>query len=73
MKINIVGTSGSGKSTLARRMAAELALPYIEMDTCTGNPTGRAPRITSCSPGSKPCSTPALAGCWTATITAPVR
>ena len=33
MKINIVGTSGSGKSTLARRMAAELALPYIEMDT----------------------------------------
>jgi len=33
MKINVVGTSGSGKSTLARRIAAELALPYIEMDT----------------------------------------
>lgn len=32
MKINIIGTSGSGKSTLARRIAAELALPYIEMD-----------------------------------------
>jgi len=32
MKINIIGTSGSGKSTLGRRMAAELALPYIEMD-----------------------------------------
>ncbi|MCM7588110.1 adenylate kinase [Enterobacter chuandaensis] len=32
MKINIIGTSGSGKSTLAQRIAAELALPYIEMD-----------------------------------------
>lgn len=32
MKINIIGTSGSGKSTLARRIAAELAIPYIEMD-----------------------------------------
>ncbi len=38
MKINIVGTSGSGKSTLARRMAAELALPYIEMDTLYWQP-----------------------------------
>ncbi len=33
MKINLIGTSGSGKSTLARRLAAELQLPYIEMDT----------------------------------------
>lgn len=33
MKINIIGTSGSGKSTLARRIATELALPCIEMDT----------------------------------------
>ncbi|HDR2787879.1 MULTISPECIES: AAA family ATPase [Enterobacter] len=32
MKINLIGTSGSGKSTLARRIAAELAIPYIEMD-----------------------------------------
>ncbi|NIF35183.1 adenylate kinase [Enterobacter sp. Tr-810] len=32
MKINIIGTSGSGKSTLARRIAAEFAIPYIEMD-----------------------------------------
>jgi len=33
MKINVVGTSGVGKSTLAKRLAACLALPYIEMDT----------------------------------------
>jgi len=38
MKINVVGTSGSGKSTLARRIATELALPYIEMDTLYWRP-----------------------------------
>ncbi|MDR9890333.1 adenylate kinase [Pseudenterobacter timonensis] len=38
MKINLVGTSGSGKSTLARRLAAELHLPYIEMDTLYWRP-----------------------------------
>ncbi len=38
MKINIIGTSGSGKSTLARRIAAELALPCIEMDTLYWRP-----------------------------------
>ncbi|MEX9252219.1 shikimate kinase [Pseudenterobacter timonensis] len=38
MKINLVGTSGSGKSTLARRLAAELHLPYIEMDTLFWRP-----------------------------------
>lgn len=32
MKINVVGTSGSGKSTFSRRLAAQLAIPYIEMD-----------------------------------------
>ena len=32
MKINVIGTSGSGKSTLAKQIAAELAIPYIEMD-----------------------------------------
>lgn len=32
MKINVIGTSGSGKTTLARRIADELAIPYIEMD-----------------------------------------
>lgn len=32
MKINVVGSSGSGKSTLAKRLAAELDIPYLEMD-----------------------------------------
>jgi adenylate kinase family enzyme len=32
MRIAVVGTSGSGKSTLARRLAAELGIPYIELD-----------------------------------------
>jgi GTPase SAR1 family protein len=32
MKINVIGTSGSGKSTLSRRLAAQLNVPYIEMD-----------------------------------------
>lgn len=32
MKMNVIGTSGSGKSTLSRRIAAELAIPYVEMD-----------------------------------------
>jgi adenylate kinase family enzyme len=38
VKINLIGTSGSGKSTLARRLAAELNLPYIEMDTLYWRP-----------------------------------
>jgi len=38
VKINLIGTSGSGKSTLARRLAAELHLPYIEMDTLYWRP-----------------------------------
>jgi adenylate kinase family enzyme len=32
MRIVVVGTSGSGKTTLAKALAAELALPYIELD-----------------------------------------
>jgi len=38
VKINLIGTSGSGKTTLARRLAAELSLPYIEMDTLYWRP-----------------------------------
>ncbi len=32
-KIFIIGIAGSGKSTLARRLANELALPHIDLDT----------------------------------------
>jgi len=32
MRIAVVGTSGSGKTTLARALAAQLALPYVELD-----------------------------------------
>src|SRR6516225_11196739 len=32
MRIDVVGTSGSGKTTLARALAAQLALPHIELD-----------------------------------------
>jgi adenylate kinase family enzyme len=32
MRIVVVGTSGSGKTTLAKALAAQFALPYIELD-----------------------------------------
>ena len=32
MRIAVVGTSGSGKTTMARALAAQLALPHIELD-----------------------------------------
>jgi adenylate kinase family enzyme len=32
MRIAVVGTSGSGKTTLARALAAQLGLPYVELD-----------------------------------------
>jgi adenylate kinase family enzyme len=32
VRISIVGTTGSGKTTLAKALAAQLGLPYIEMD-----------------------------------------
>ncbi|MCS2160458.1 AAA family ATPase [Scandinavium sp. H11S7] len=38
MRINVVGTSGVGKSTLARRLATQLNVPYIEMDTLYWRP-----------------------------------
>ncbi|WP_009963509.1 shikimate kinase [Verrucomicrobium spinosum] len=32
-RINVIGTSGSGKSTFARRLAGQLNLPFVEMDS----------------------------------------
>jgi adenylate kinase family enzyme len=32
VRIAVVGTSGSGKTTLAKALAAQLALPFIELD-----------------------------------------
>jgi adenylate kinase family enzyme len=32
LRIAVVGTSGSGKTTLAKALAAQLALPYVELD-----------------------------------------
>ncbi len=37
-RINVVGTSGSGKSTFGRKLAAALAVPYIEMDALFWKP-----------------------------------
>jgi adenylate kinase family enzyme len=37
-RILIVGTTGSGKTTLSRRLAAELALPHIELDSLHWEP-----------------------------------
>lgn len=38
MRINIIGTSGSGKSTLGKRLARQLNVPYIDMDTLYWRP-----------------------------------
>ncbi|MDF7760629.1 shikimate kinase [Kosakonia cowanii] len=38
MRINIIGTSGSGKSTLGKRLARQLDVPYIDMDTLYWRP-----------------------------------
>jgi adenylate kinase family enzyme len=32
MRVVVVGTSGSGKTTLAKALAAQLGLPYVELD-----------------------------------------
>jgi len=37
-RISVVGTSGSGKSTLARRLAAALAVPWVELDAIFHQP-----------------------------------
>ena len=41
MRIVVVGTSGSGKTTLAKALAAQLALPYIELDAVNWQPGWR--------------------------------
>jgi adenylate kinase family enzyme len=41
MRIVVVGTSGSGKTTLAKALAAQFALPYIELDAVNWQPGWR--------------------------------
>jgi adenylate kinase family enzyme len=41
LRIAVVGTSGSGKTTLAKALAAQLALPYIELDALNWQPGWR--------------------------------
>jgi adenylate kinase family enzyme len=41
MRIVVVGTSGSGKTTLAKALAAQLGLPYIELDAVNWQPGWR--------------------------------
>jgi adenylate kinase family enzyme len=38
MKVAVVGSSGSGKSTVARILAAQLAVPYVELDALHWGP-----------------------------------
>ncbi|SNQ50112.1 putative adenylate kinase [Frankia canadensis] len=45
VRILVVGASGSGKTTLARRLAAEMAVPHIELDALQHGP-GWTPRPT---------------------------
>jgi adenylate kinase family enzyme len=41
MRIVVTGTSGAGKTTLARRIAADLAIPHIELDAINWQPGWR--------------------------------
>ncbi len=38
MRLLLFGNSGSGKSTLAKRLAAEQALPHLDLDTLVWEP-----------------------------------
>jgi adenylate kinase family enzyme len=42
MRIVVTGTPGAGTTTLARKIAAELALPHIELDAINWQPGWRA-------------------------------
>ena len=41
MRVVVTGTSGAGKTTLARKIAAALAMPYIELDAINWQPGWR--------------------------------
>jgi adenylate kinase family enzyme len=47
VRIAIVGTPGAGKTTLAKVLAAELALPHIELDVLHWEPGWQALRQTN--------------------------
>jgi adenylate kinase family enzyme len=42
MRIMVVGTSGAGKTTMAKRIASELSLPHIELDSLHWGPEWQA-------------------------------
>jgi adenylate kinase family enzyme len=37
-RIVVVGVSGNGKTTLSRRLAAQLGVPYVELDALNRAP-----------------------------------
>ena len=40
MRIYLLGFSGCGKSTLAKKLAKQLNMPYLDLDTCFENEAG---------------------------------